>query len=68
MSFSDEITFARILTLLNALWENFGTCFETKCNFTKVIGLDDENILNILARIDQKYLNKEEDNVVGKFI
>ncbi|KAI7894857.1 uncharacterized protein EV154DRAFT_599678 [Mucor mucedo] len=60
----DEVTFARILTLFNALWENFGICFETKCSFTKVIGLTDENMLNILTRIGQKYLNKVEENVV----
>lgn len=64
--YSDEITFARNLTLFDALWENFDTCFENKCDFTKVIGFDDEIILNILNRIDQKYLNKEEDNVVGE--
>lgn len=64
MYISDEITFARNLTLFDALWENFDTCFETKCDFTQVIGLNDETLLYILNRIDKKYLNKEEDNVI----
>lgn len=66
MYFSDNATFSRLLTLLKALWENFSACYEDKCDFTRDIGLTDKDMWSILERVDQKYLNKDEENVVGK--
>jgi hypothetical protein len=47
------------------LWENFEICFENKFDFIRAIQLDDDILLYILSRIDKKYLNKEEDNIIG---
>jgi hypothetical protein len=63
---SDDATFARLMTLLNALWDNFGASFEDEIHFTSLIGVDDADILYILERIGKKYLNKEQENTVGK--
>lgn len=63
---SDATTFSRLLTLLEALWENFSVSFEGKCDFIKSIGLTEQDMWTVLDRIDKMYLNKEEENVVGK--
>ncbi|KAI8988894.1 hypothetical protein BDB01DRAFT_719270 [Pilobolus umbonatus] len=59
-----ETTFDRLLTLFNALWKNFQSCFEDKINFVKMINIEEDTLLYILNRMGKKYLNKEEDNVV----
>lgn len=56
--------FARLLTLLNALWENFSVAFEN-FDFVKMVSLTQDDLSRILERIESKYLNKEEENVVG---
>lgn len=47
------------------MWVNFEVCFENKFDFMRAIQLDDDILLYILSRIDKKYLNKEEDNIIG---
>ncbi|ORE02050.1 hypothetical protein BCV72DRAFT_252709 [Rhizopus microsporus var. microsporus] len=59
-----DVMFSRLLTLLESLWENFEATFDNQLNFTKAVHLDDDALLYILARIEGKYLNKEESNVV----
>ena len=63
---TDAIVFARLLTLLEALWQNFDASFENKFSFTKAAGLNDQDMWYILERMDSLYLNKEEENIVGK--
>lgn len=62
----DATTFSRLLTLLEALWENFSVSFEGKCDFIKSIGLTEQDMWTVLDRIDKMYLNKEEENVVDE--
>ncbi|CEJ01490.1 hypothetical protein RMCBS344292_15515 [Rhizopus microsporus] len=59
-----DVMFSRLLTLLESLWENFEATFDNQFNFTKAVHLDDDALLYILARIEGKYLNKEEPNIV----
>ncbi|CAO3698396.1 unnamed protein product [Rhizopus stolonifer] len=63
---SDKIVFARLLTLLEPLWENFDVCFDQTFVFAEAIQLDDETMLNILSRMGDNYLNKEEENIVDE--
>lgn len=65
--YSDKIVFGRLLTLLEPLWENFDVCFDQTFDFAEFIQLDDETLLNILSRMGDNYLNKEEENIVGEF-
>jgi tRNA guanosine-2'-O-methyltransferase len=58
--------FDRLMTLLNALWDNFDASFEDEIHFSNLIGVDKVDLLYVLERIGKKYLNKEEENVVGK--
>ncbi|KAI8359079.1 hypothetical protein EDC96DRAFT_545587 [Choanephora cucurbitarum] len=62
----DDIMFSRLLTLLNALWENFEVTFESKATIAELIGLDHAHLGAILNRIDKYYLNVGEDNVVDE--
>ncbi|KAG1051318.1 hypothetical protein G6F43_006464 [Rhizopus delemar] len=63
---SPDVLFARLLTLFEPLWVNFEVCFENKFDFMRAIQLDDDILLYILSRIDKKYLNKEEDNIIDE--
>lgn len=65
---SDQVRFGRLLTLLNALWENFSSSFVKEINFLEAIGINKQETLELLKRIDGRYLDKEEEEPVGKSI
>ncbi|CAO3620518.1 unnamed protein product [Mucor fragilis] len=60
----DQVKFGRLLTLLNALWENFGSSFVNEINFLQVIGINKQETAELLKRIDGRYLDKEEEEPV----
>ncbi|KAI8643710.1 hypothetical protein BD408DRAFT_341945 [Parasitella parasitica] len=57
----ERVTFGRLLTLLSALWDNFDSSFVKEINFLQVIGINKQDTLSLLKRIDDRYLNKEEE-------
>ncbi|EPB84910.1 hypothetical protein HMPREF1544_08345 [Mucor circinelloides 1006PhL] len=61
---SDQVRFGRLLTLLNALWENFSSSFVKEINFLEAIGINKQETLELLKRIDGRYLDKEEEEPV----
>lgn len=63
---SDQVTFGRLLTLLSALWENFGSSFVKEINFLQAIGINKQDTATLLKRIDGRYLDKEQEEPVGK--
>lgn len=54
------------MTLLNALWVNFDASFEDDIHFTRLVGIDNADLLYILERISREYLQKENEKAVGK--
>ncbi|KAI8390273.1 hypothetical protein BD560DRAFT_362076 [Blakeslea trispora] len=62
----DDTMFSRLLTFLNALWENFEVTFESKATIAQLIGLDHSHLSTLLNRMDKYYLNVGEDNVVDE--
>lgn len=65
--YSDQVKFCRLLTLLNALWDNFDASFVKEINFLQTIGIDKHDSLPLLKRIDDRYLNKEDEEPVGNY-
>ncbi|RCH86084.1 hypothetical protein CU098_001180, partial [Rhizopus stolonifer] len=63
---TDDILFSRLLTLLDALWENIQVSFEDKAHMTTLLGLDQQHYIELLNRIDKKYLNIGQENVVDE--
>ncbi|CEP13385.1 hypothetical protein [Parasitella parasitica] len=60
----EQVTFGRLLTLLNALWDNFDSSFVNETNFLHLIGISKQDTLPLLKRIDDRYLNKDEEEPV----
>lgn len=60
----DPVKFGRLLTLLNALWENFGSSFVNQINFLQAIGINKQDTAALLKRMDGRYLDKEEEEPV----